>query len=305
MQIPRSHIAQIIANAPRVTRAPKRHHIARLIEKLRSKLKVNISKHMQPCMILVDEAVQFFVHFERHVHSQNLTKTSSQFAGQVSRLRSDVIAIREVIAVGQAAAAAVLVRAFVEGVEMAMALAIDDALSSAYAEADDQTAFWRHEIGYGKIYPRVEAFLKRAGDTREETQEHIARHRAVKDSLSGHVHSARHSAMQSAFVPSISHPGMFHFGELGALSAQLPGLCLVVANETYVFSECCISMIIKPNPPKALENTRMPTGVFGDVVASGLVIRELLLKYGNDIQEHYEAAFQSYPAGQEAAASAI
>lgn len=239
-------------------------------------------------MILLDEVVQFFIHFERHLYSRKLTEASSQFAQQISRLRSDVIAIREVVAIGQEAPASVLARAFVEGVELAMALAIDETFSRTYASAEDQTAFWKRQIGYGKIYPRVEAFMKGAGDAPEEIGEHIARHKAVKDGLSGHVHSARYSALRSVAVPSISHPGMFHIGGLGALSAHLPRLCMLVADETHVFSGCCINLIIKPGPPAALENTR-PTGVFGNVIASAHLIQQLLLEYGDQLSRHYES----------------
>jgi hypothetical protein len=163
-------------------------------------------------MVLLDEAVQFFVHFERYQYSRPLTTESSLFAQQVSRLRSDAISVREVIVLGQEAPANVLIRSFVEDIELAMAFAIDPSFAAAYSEADDQTAFWRNQIAYGRIYAKVSEFLQRGGSEAAEVESRITYHKQVKDALSGHVHSARHSTLRAAAAPSLSHPGMFHLG---------------------------------------------------------------------------------------------
>ena len=283
MRIPRAQLAQLVASAPRLGRAPRRHYIGRLTNKLRSDIRVAIAKHMQPWMLLLDETVQFFIHFERYQYSRRLTGESSPFALQVSRLRSCALAIRELVALGQEAPAHVLARAFVEDVELAMALAADPAFAIQYSNATDESAFWKKYIGYGKINARVEQFLRRAGGTAEQIDEHIGLHKQVKNSLSGHVHTASYSSFRAAIVPSLSHPGMFHFRELGALSAHLPRLCLFLANETHVFSACCINLFIRPDAPAALMSYK-PTGLLGDAVASAHVLQKLLANYGGELE---------------------
>ncbi|HAX20784.1 MAG TPA: hypothetical protein DCY64_10925 [Hydrogenophaga sp.] len=247
---------------------------------------------MQPAMLLLDESVQFFIHLERHLLSRKLTRGASIFAQQVSRLRSDVIAFRAVVALGQEAPAAVLARAFIEGVELAMSLVVDPDFSDRYFDSSDHSIFWKTSIGYGKIYPRVEAFLRLAGGTDEMIAERIAHHKATKDALSGHVHAANFSAMRSLAPPLLSHPGAFHIGELGTASAHLPRLCLLIADETQVFSACCLSLLIRPDAPEALKHHK-PKAELGDVVASAHVLQTLLTEYGDQLEAHY-ATFLDY-----------
>lgn len=288
MKIPRSRIREILAAAPRFTRKPRHLDLPRLLRRLREDLRTKLAEHMQPCMVLLDESVQFFIHFERHLYSKKLTSASSQFALQISRLRSDAIAIRETIAIGQEAAASVLARAFLEGIELAMALAVDESFAKSYSETDDQSAFWRRQIGYGNIYRMVEEFLSRAGLQPSDIDSVIRYHKQVKDALSAHVHGAPHSALRSAAIPSISHPGLLHVNSLGELSAHLPMICLFVATTTQTFSGGCIKLIIKPNPPAAFAATTT-TGRLSDAIASAHLIQELLAQYGDDIQNHYDS----------------
>lgn len=245
-----------------------------------------IRKHMQPAMLLLDESVQFFIHLERHLLSRKLTRAASPFAQQVSRLRSDVIALRAVVALGQEAATAVLARTFVEGTELAMALAVNPDFSEQYFDADDQTSFWRTSIGYGKIYAHVDAFLRLAGGTEVMIADRIAHHKAVKHALSGHVHAANFSAMRSLAPPSLSHPGTFHIRELGTASAHLPRLCMMVADEAQVFSACCLTLLIRPDAPEALRHPK-PKALLGDVVASAYMLQTLLAEFGDQLAEHY------------------
>lgn len=289
MQIPPSRVAEILRTAPHLARAPRRYVVNRRIAKLRAELRREIDIHMQPCMVLLDEVVQFFIHFERCQYSRQLTSESAQFAQQISRIRSDAISVRELIVLGQEAPAHVLARSFVEDIELAMAFAIDSDFSASYSKADDQTAFWRSQIGYGKIYSKVIEFFRGAGGDLAETESRIAYHKGVKDACSSHVHSASHSTMRSAFVPLLSHPGMFKVGGLGGLSDGLPRLCLFLAEETHVFSSCCIKLLIKPNPPSALAGYGL-TGVFGDVIASAHLLQELCLQYFDDLQSQYDVA---------------
>jgi hypothetical protein len=76
----------------------------------------------------------------------------------------------------------------VEDVEMAMALAEDTAFAVAYSDASNADAFWKGHIGYGKIYPLVERFIRRGDTSPEDSQARLEHHRAVKTYLSGHVH---------------------------------------------------------------------------------------------------------------------
>jgi hypothetical protein len=285
MRIPREEISSLIASTPKIcAQRPSRAKVNRLVDELRLELRRDIDRHMQPWMVLLDEAVRFFVYFERYQYSRKLSRNTSPFALQLSRIRSDVLSLRELIALGQEGPAHTIARCFVDGIELAMALAEDPAFAVAYTEAEDESEFWKRHIGYGKIYGRVESFFRRTGGTVDQASEHISRHKEVKNALSGHVHIASYSAFRSAAVPSITHPGMLHMGALGSLSIHMPRLCHFIADETHIFAACCINAFIRPNPPPVFANYR-PTKKLHDAVASAHVLQELLARHGDTMEQ--------------------
>jgi hypothetical protein len=247
---------------------------------------------MQPWMMLLDEAVRFFIYLERYQYSRKKGPELTPFLLQLSRLRSDVLSIRELICLGQEASAHTVARSFIDGIELAMALAEDPAFAVRYGDAEDETKFWRDQIAYGRIYAVVERFLRRGGSD-EQARSYVATHKAIKNALSGHVHGASFSALRSGIVPSIAQPEMFHVGEIGCLSAHMPRLCKLIADETHIFAACCINTFIKPKPPPVFAGYRL-TKKLADAVTSAHVLQELLLEHGDNLDEAAKAFFGPY-----------
>ena len=292
MRIPQSKIKRYLSEIAEIQPKPRRRLIGKMIASLRADLASEADKHMQPCVVLLDESLRVCIDLQRFLFSKTpIPEHRSALAQLVSRLRSDVLGIREMILLGQEAPAAVLARAMVETIELAMACAIDAKFSAAYS-GEDSSAFWAKEIGYGRIVPRVKAFLLAAGGSQESADDYVLRRRAVKAALSGHVHPAQYSAFRSVAVPSISHPGMFHFGQLGALGIHLPRLSLTTANEVWQFAEALISLLTKPDRPASLANLGAPLP-FADMVASTYVLRRLMEEYGEVVDAHHGQVFNA------------
>jgi hypothetical protein len=300
MRISRKELSSIAASgSPFSKQRASRANINKVADGIRIRLRLDIEQHIQPWMTLLDEAVRFFMYFERYQYTRKLAHDTSPFALQLSRLRSDVLCIRELISIGQEGAAHVIARGFVDGIELAMSLADDPKFSVAYSEADDQSEFWKKNIGFGKIYVRVERFIRRTGGSVEQIDSLIAKHKAIKKSFSGHVHIASYSAFRSAAVPSITHPGMLHIGGLGYLSIHMPRLCMLIAEETHTFAACCINAFVKPNPPKVFSGYR-PTKKLHDAITSAHVLQELLMKYGDQLDALGESFFDFEGDGESA-----
>jgi hypothetical protein len=291
MRISRKELSSIVASTTTIsTQRPARANINRQSDQLRLRLRRDIEQHMQPWLVLLDEAVRFFIYLERYQYTRKLVQETSPFALQLSRLRSDVFSIRELISLGQEAPAHTIARSFVDGVELAMAIAEDPSFAISYSDAEDGLNFWKKHIGFGRIYGKVERFLRRTVGSEKEASEYIARHRAVKNALSGHVHIAPYSSFRSGAVPSITHPGLFHIGGLGSLSIHMPMLCWLIADETQIFASCCINAFVKPNPPLVFSNYS-PTKKLHDAVTSAHVLQELLVRYGPQLERLNESFF--------------
>ncbi|NMK44802.1 hypothetical protein [Achromobacter sp. Bel] len=267
--------------------------IDRLTTGLRADLKAEIDKAMQPFMVLMDEAVRLFMFLERHQFSLGLGPGVNAFAFQLSRLRSDALSIRELITLGQEAAAHALARSFFDCIELAMAIAEDPEFAEAYDTSESEEEFWRKHIAFGRIYPRVERFISRGCGSAKEAEYQVSRHRAVKGALSGHVHIARWSAFRTGVVPLLSQPGVLSIGAIGALSAHFPSLCLLIANEAHLFSACCINILTKPNPPQVFAQYR-PSRKLNDVVSSTHVLQELLERHEKALEQYAGRHFDSY-----------
>lgn len=82
------------------TRRPKRKSIDRLLGQLRRLMRIDIDSHLQAPMVLLDEAIRFLLAFENFQFARGLTSDSRDFALHTARLRSDALAIREMITLG-------------------------------------------------------------------------------------------------------------------------------------------------------------------------------------------------------------
>lgn len=295
MRIPEEEILAALESAPRVKRRARRKSIERLLSMTRRKVKNAITSQMPGPFFLLEEAIRFMLAFEEYQFSRELTKESSPFVLHTTRLRSDLIAIRELVAIGQESSALALSRVFVEDLEIAMALAIDPEFAVAYFESSDNDDFWSSHVGYGRIYPRVRKFLDRGGGDGESTEERVDHHRRMKTFLSGHIHPSSSSAFRAAFPPSLEHPGQMARRPLGYVSDNLPPLCLYIAEEVRVFSACCINMFIKPGGPPAFVGYE-PSGLMDDFLAAANVLQEVGSKYHDELRSQHNVARQKWDA---------
>lgn len=296
MRVTPEEIRSLLASAPRTTRRPKWTSLNRLVGKIRRLMLSAIDERMQAPMALLDVAIRFLLAFESYQFARGLTVENREFVVHITRLRSDTLAIREMILIGQESAALALARVFFEDIEIAMGLAIDPQFSLAYGEASDDSDFWAKQIGYGKNYPRVRRFLEIGGNDAEAADGKLNHHKQLKSFLSSHIHPTNSSALRAVFPPTFEHPGMFLERPIGSLGECMHPLCLTLADEVYMFSACCINMFISPNPPLAFAGFK-PSGEMDDFIASALVLQELVLKHLKPLWHTYEEAVTIWYAG--------
>jgi hypothetical protein len=296
MRIPADELSGLISSAPRLVRRPKRRSIERAIGKLRTIMRGAIAAHMQAPMMLFDEAFRFMLAFEEYQFSRKLTAESSTFALHITRLRSDLLAIREMVSLGQESAAMALARVFFEDIEIAMGLAIDPEFAIAYSNSTQDDRFWSGHIGYGKIYSKVRKFLEAGRSEPVHVDGKLAHHKELKAFLSGHIHPTNSSALRAAFPPELNEPGMLVKRPLGSLGTNLRPLCLAIADEVQVFSACCINIFITTNPPPALADYE-PCGEMDDFMTAAHVLQELVLKYLDPLWLAHREAVATWEGG--------
>lgn len=104
MHIPDSLVADLVARgeamhaAVHVPADCRRIDVQKEIDELRQRLQLRIDNQLQPYFLLLDESIQFFVQFERFLFERPLSSSLACFAVMVSKLKRDVVSIRELLA---------------------------------------------------------------------------------------------------------------------------------------------------------------------------------------------------------------
>lgn len=289
MRIEPSVVSDLVTKADRLQLAAVipadfgRMDVAKELSDLRSRLSKKIDEKLQPWFILLDESVQFFVQFERFLYQFPLSNELMGYAVMVSKLKRDILSIRELLAIGQDMTARVLARTFIEDIEIAMALALSADTCRAFASTHDTNDFWNKHIGYGKVYDKMTQYLLACGVPEDRSRVLVERHREAKKMFSESTHGGRNSSLFSAFTPALSDPGQVNFLALGALTYATAELALFAAQETHAFAGSVVNGTMHPRPLH-LYGEFETTGRFMNAAGSAYVLQELLLRYEESIQ---------------------
>lgn len=258
------------------------------LARLRARLRGEIEHHLQAWFVLLDESIQYFVQFERFLYEVPLSSPLTAYAVTVSKLKRDVISIRELLAIGQDMAARVLARTFVEDIEIAMALALNPETCEAFRATSDTSEFWNKHIGYGKVYDKIRDYLLACGVEAQRAELLVERHRDAKKMFSETTHGGRNSAVMSAFPPSLTDRSQVHFLSLGAITYATAELALFVAQETHVFAGSVVKGTLQRRPLHLFESFEV-TGRHMNAVSSAYVLQELLAKYEEALEKRVES----------------
>ncbi|HET9048974.1 MAG TPA: hypothetical protein VFN29_08455 [Chiayiivirga sp.] len=249
----------------------------------RDRLAQGIDAHLQPWFVLLDEGIQFFVQFERYLYEAPLSSNLTGFAVTVSKLKRDVISIRDLLAIGQDMTARVLARTFIEDIEIAMALALSSETCEAFASTNDTNEFWNKHIGYGKVYEKVRQYLLACGIDEGRANLFVDRHREAKKMFSESTHGGRQSSLMSAFAPSLTDKDEVHFLSLGALTHATAQLSLFIAQEAHAFAGSIVKGTMVAEPLHLFRNFSA-TGRYMNAAGSAYVLQELLLRYEAELE---------------------
>lgn len=282
MRIERTTLLEIFKRAPTFDRAPLRVDLGKEILDLRTRIAQQADQHIQPWIVLLDESLQFFVQFEKYQYAKPLESNAVSFAILISKIKRDLVSIRELLLIGQDATSLVLARTFVEDLEIAMALALDPELCKSYSNISTRVDFWNKNIGYGRVYEKMERFLLECGTTQEHATAAVQQHREIKKFCSDSTHGGMTSSFRSAFSPSMTEPDMFHHLSLGALSTNTPKLCLFIAEESQMFAGSVVRSVIGQNPLH-LFSAYKPTAELFDAFAAAYVLQELVVRYSEEL----------------------
>lgn len=140
---------------------------------MRTSIRKSANKHLQKGIVLIDESIQFLIHFGHLIGSkERMGLTLFDLWSLISKLKSLAISFRELILIGQADSSRLILRGLIETNDLIIVAISDQNFCHNYAPDNpdhDDNIFWKTHIAYGQILPRVEKALKIAGFQDEQT----------------------------------------------------------------------------------------------------------------------------------------
>ncbi|QNN47968.1 hypothetical protein H9L17_07570 [Thermomonas brevis] len=257
--------------------------VPRELDAVRQRLNAQREEHLQPWFVLLDEGIQFFIQFERYLYEVPPSSNLMSYAVTISKLKRDLVSIRELLAFGQDMAANVLARTFIENIEIAMALALDAATCEAFAHTTDTNAFWNKHIGYGRVYEQMLQYSAACDVDDARARQLVERHKEAKKLFSDSTHGGRESSLFTAFSPSLTNSDEVHFLSLGAHTYHTQFLALFVAQEIQAFAGSIVKGTMSRNPLHLYRGFKS-TGRFMNAAASAHVLQELLARYETQLE---------------------
>jgi hypothetical protein len=288
MKIHRKRLDAIRANAPVFGYKPRPVSIQGRVRSSTRKVRDDIRNNHSAALTLLEEAIRFVISFEDYQHFRDdRNKETVPFKFLLSRIRADLIAIHQLLMIGQETSALAVSRVFLEDIELTMATAIDLDFSNGYLDSSSGDAFWSQRVGYGKIYPLVEKFISHGASDSHDAKNHIQHHKQLKTFLSGHVHPSFSAALRTVLPPVLDRPGLFANRPLGWFGTNSARLCLYIADEIQTFSACCINMLVRADPPLALSGFK-PDKNMAAFLLPAHTLQELTTRYSHRLHSEYE-----------------
>ncbi len=192
-------------------------------------------------------------------------RSAAAFRSLLARLCALTVAIRRLVVTGLEEAARLIMRLWLETLDLAIVLLADEdfatRFTSAVTDADyDANELWKAEIRYGRLNRRLERVLAKAEMSREQIEHSLGDRKLTKGKLSESVHSSLPSAMFSEAIPSLSSPGFYNRSLLGSVSSNSPDLLSLIIEYVHEFGVIFHKLLTSSRPPPLLNNTKSFVG---------------------------------------------
>jgi hypothetical protein len=195
----------------------------------------------------------------------------------IGRAASHAVAIRRLVTVGQDEVARVVMRSFIENLDVALAAIGDSRFAELLADEGfkNEKRFWQKHIRGGAVQRKVEEVLERAGIPSSSFQERRA---ADLSFLSGSTHPSFMSAVRGSAIPSLAH-GTFVSSPLGHIGVHGPNVLRSLALNVTEFSVVLFKFSYAENAPRGFRTEDVRRPEFRYVVTGFFTLQEIVKRH--------------------------
>lgn len=251
--------------------------------------------HLGDWMVAVEEALHCLLQLHEILAEAQCKEPVQQRAVAmmgIGRACACLAGTRQLLLDGLEDVARTVARSLLETLELAMIALIDEEFAAEFLGNSltkyDADAFWKSQIAYGRLAKRLRVRLADLGIPSDQIDQYLQGQRAIKEELSGAVHSSARSQMRAHFVPSLISEGLFSLQFLGHHSALAPFLSFWVADRTHAFAEIVVAFFINGGSVSPLafviDDQRKRAVPF---FAAFFVLQAILLELEPRLDEHH------------------
>jgi hypothetical protein len=181
--------------------------------------------------------------------------------------------------------AAVLGRSALESLDLCIVCIADQEFAARFLGLEDDfdaNAFWKAEVGYGRIRKKLQAIRSALQYDQVQLVELDQLRNALQLEFSESVHSGSRAVLRAAIVPSLKHKGMWSQEFLGHISRRSPYLLSWLSLEVHKFAENVFSIMHEKLAGAAFANAPVGPEAEGFLV-SYMTLQELIVTHPNVI----------------------
>jgi hypothetical protein len=243
------------------------------------------SRHLSPWLLVFDETLQCCLQFEGFVRVAHEASAIPAALLLARRICAVLGGVRHLVVAGLEEPAAVLGRSALESLDLCIVCIADQDFAArflALANDFDANAFWKAEVGYGRIRQKLQAIRSALQYDEAQLAELDQLRSALQLEFSESVHSGSRAVLRAAVVPSLKHRGMWSQEFLGHVSRRSPYLLSWLSLEVHKFAENVFSIMHEKLPGAVLANAPVAPETEGFLV-SCMTLQALIVTYPNVI----------------------
>jgi hypothetical protein len=228
-----------------------------------------------------DETLQCCLQFESFIRVAHNASGAPAALLVGRRICAVLTGVRHLVVAGLEEPAAVLGRSALESLDLCIVCIADQEFARRFLGLEDDfdaNAFWKAEVGYGRLRKKLQAIRLALGYDQERLAELEQLRSALQLEFSESVHSGSGAVIRAAIVPSLKHKAMWSQEFFGHISRRSPYLLSWLSLEVHKFAENVFSIMHEELPGAALANAPLGPEAEGFLV-SYMILQELILTY--------------------------
>jgi hypothetical protein len=227
------------------------------IDKWNQEITNAYTKSLSPHYEILNDNIHLLLNIKRFL--LNLKKKYNLRSIEAAHTASEhafrlILAFRKLITSGMEESSRIILRSYIETVEVIIVLLVNEDIANDYLKTDakNDSYFWYHYVSRNKLAKLLEECINLNRFPENTDLSMLNNLENTRNSLGQSVHSNFSIAFGNVFVPSMANWGYYEMGESERFSAHAPGTILTCNSSTWIVLNFIVSLILQDSILKGI-----------------------------------------------------